>query len=290
MTLDEIYNKISWMYFGDTTPAASVSTQFQAVTEGIIANMHRRIQEDDDYWFMENHYSVVVPAYTRTIALPSEFKRMIDDPRFFTFSSTTYTDGTADCTATTAVTGTLTAWDPNWSGHKYYISWDSGATRYPILSVSSATSLTLESVGPTASGSYTIYKTSGWINPEPRTPQYALRNNLDAEGYSMYPLSFDLWEDTVNIYPLASEAVVFDARYYGYLPRPTSFSTHDDALTQEAADLIVYMSLQELAGGLDDSKIQFYTGRLQQELQALKAKNIQRQWGGGMSKLKYRRH
>ena len=109
MTLSEIYNRAMFLVYGDTTPPAALTTQAQAVTEGLIANFMRKVMDDYNYWWMEEEYGVAVPAYTRSLALPSDFKVEIGPVRILRFDSSEYETGSAECAATTAVLGTSTA-------------------------------------------------------------------------------------------------------------------------------------------------------------------------------------
>lgn len=275
MNLGEIYDRVVWYYYGDTTPPTTVATHFQGVTEGIIANIHRKLQEDYNYWFMEESYGVAVSAYTREVSLPSDFKHEISPIRYFRFKNDDYTTGTASCSGTTAVTGSGTAWDTSWSGRKYQITWDD-TTYYTILAVTSATALTLESTGPSTSGTYTIRKASAQGNLKKLPVNVAYATGQDENGTGTYPLYYDIFEDKLRFYPLFSEDIYVEFRYYKYLPRPTTFATHNDDVTDEAADFLVYAAAAELCVAQDETKYQLFAGKAAQELQGLKKKHRQR--------------
>lgn len=283
MTLSGIYDKVVWYYFGSSTPQASVVAQFQAVGEGVVANLHRKIQEDFNYWFMEASYMVNVPAFTRQVALPANFKCEIDPIRILRFSSASDT-GTATCTATTAVVGSGTAWETNWSGRGYQITWDD-VTYYTILSVTDSTNLTLASVGPNISATYTIRKTSGSISLRKLTEDSAYRSAQDINGTGTYPLYYDIFENYINLYPLFSEDVCLMMRYYTYLARPTNFTSHTDAITTEAADLLTYLSVAELCTALDNTKYTLFMQKSADEIALLKKKHHQRVEAGLTSPL-----
>lgn len=241
MTLGDIYRRMLWLVYGDSAPPTTTNTHFQATTEGIIANIHRKLQEDFNYWFMEETYGVNVPAYTRTLALPTDYKCEVNPVRILRFDTTEYTDGTAACSASTAVTGTSTAWDTDWTGKKYQISWDD-ATWYTILTVTSATALVLESTGPTASGTYTIRKCVGQVELSKLHRGESDKNAYDLHGYTSYPMYYDLYENQLHLFPQSEYDHYLIFKYYKYLDRPTAFNDHEDDLTDEASDLIIYMA------------------------------------------------
>lgn len=279
MTLGEIFERVKWIYFGDTGQPTSVDTHYQAAAEGVISNIHRKIQEDNDYWFMEKYYSTSVSAYTRNISLPDEFKHEVEPVRVLRFSSDTYTAGTADCSSSTTVTGTTTAWETSWSGRKYQISWDS-VTWYNILAVTSATTIILDETGPSASGTYTIRKCTGAINLDKITSESTISSEQDMNGSTTYPIYYDIWDNLMNFYPLFTENIAVDFRYYRYLDRPSAFVTHSDALTENAADLLIFSSVAELSASLDNQKYVLYSQKAAVEEKLLKNKHFSRRSGG----------
>lgn len=240
MTLSEIYNRAMFLVYGDSTPPAALTTQAQAVTEGLIANFMRKVMDDYNYWWMEEEYGVAVPAYTRSLALPSDFKVEIGPVRILRFDSAKYETGSAECAATTAVVGTGTAWEADWSGKKYQISWDD-ATWYEILTVTNATNLTLATAGPTqAAAAYSIRKCNGIINLTKLPMGTEDKEGFDIGGTQSHPLYYDIYENTMRLFPMTDEATYLEMKYYKYLARPTTFLTHTDALTEEAPDAIAY--------------------------------------------------
>lgn len=240
MTLGDIYTRAMWLVYGDSTPPTSTATQMQALPDGVIANLHREIQEDTSYWFMEADYGVEIPAYTRILALPSDYKEEIRPVRALAFSTDTYAEGTASCSATTSVTGSGTSWDTDWTGCKHQISWD-GSTWYTILTVVSATSIVLESAGPTANSSYTIRKCTGQIELEKVKRGGSEEEAYDLGGTADYPLYYDIYDNVIHLYPMPSTDCYFLMKYFKYFPKPSTFSSHDDAVTQNAAEALIYM-------------------------------------------------
>ena len=76
MTVQEIYNKIVWFVFGDSTPPGSVSSNLTGIN-GLIAQAHRDEMSDWNYWFMEVSAQFAFTAATNAYVLPSNFKQEI---------------------------------------------------------------------------------------------------------------------------------------------------------------------------------------------------------------------
>lgn len=278
MNLLEVYNVSMWHVFGTEQPPAADTTFLQAAAEGIISNKHRKIQEDFNYWFMEALYSQPYTAYDNTLALPTGFKCEMRPVRALLFDTVnTYTTGTATCAGTTAVTGTGTGWLTEWTGKRYRISFDSGTTWYFINSVASSSSLTLESAGPTATASaFIIQACNSVVELDKQGPGRSQLHGLDVLGYGD-PAWYEIFDDTLSMYPLPQYDGQLEYRYYKYLPRPTVFATHTDDLATEAADLLIYMTVAEIADSQgDDKKAAKYEEKAAQELGNLKKKHLHR--------------
>jgi len=76
MTFQQILNRVSQNIWGNTAaPAAHV-----AMLEGeygIIAEAHRQIQQDYNYWFMQEYASVESEVGVQAYNLPTDYKQMI---------------------------------------------------------------------------------------------------------------------------------------------------------------------------------------------------------------------
>jgi hypothetical protein len=77
MTLTEIYDRVVFHIWGETAPPAAATTALQAVPEGIICVIHKNIQRDYNYWFMEEKYDFTIISGTQNYALPTDFKEEI---------------------------------------------------------------------------------------------------------------------------------------------------------------------------------------------------------------------
>lgn len=87
MTVQQILDKINWLVFGDSTPPSSVSTHLIG-SEGLISQAHRRIQEEWDYWFMEENTTISVVSGISNYTMPTDIKREIS--LYFTNATTGY--------------------------------------------------------------------------------------------------------------------------------------------------------------------------------------------------------
>jgi len=78
MTYGSIVNKILFEVYGDTTAEASVGENLRG-SEGIIGNIQRQIQEEHDYWFMEDSDTITLVDGTTSydLNLTNEFKKEI---------------------------------------------------------------------------------------------------------------------------------------------------------------------------------------------------------------------
>jgi hypothetical protein len=77
MTFGEIYSAVVLNVWGDSTPPSSMVTRLQG-EEGIIANMHRDIQVDYNYWFMKTYYTLNSVDGQQGYALPDNYKEAIN--------------------------------------------------------------------------------------------------------------------------------------------------------------------------------------------------------------------
>jgi hypothetical protein len=76
MTFGEIYTKVAYLIWGDSTPPAGATTMLTG-DEGIIANTHRRIMSDYNYWFMQTYMTGTTTAGVNSYAMASNYKEII---------------------------------------------------------------------------------------------------------------------------------------------------------------------------------------------------------------------
>ena len=76
MTFGEIYTKACQKVWGSSeVPAIATALVGQ---NGIISDIHRKIQQDYNYWFMQAYATITTIAGTYAYNLPSEYKEIID--------------------------------------------------------------------------------------------------------------------------------------------------------------------------------------------------------------------
>lgn len=73
MTFGEIYDKIVYAVWGSSTPPAGTVGSLTG-SEGIIANIHKRIQKTDNYWFMHETTAFNILNEVQGYNLPDDFK------------------------------------------------------------------------------------------------------------------------------------------------------------------------------------------------------------------------
>jgi hypothetical protein len=76
MTFGEIYDAVCLNVWGESVPPVGGAARLQGA-EGIIANMHRDIQVDYNYWFMQTWSIITSIAGTQAYTLPIDMKDII---------------------------------------------------------------------------------------------------------------------------------------------------------------------------------------------------------------------
>ena len=76
MTFQEMYDRIVYKLWGNSNlPTGAQNILYYS--NGIIANIHRKIQQERDYWFMEAETTIPVLAGSNGFALPALFKEVV---------------------------------------------------------------------------------------------------------------------------------------------------------------------------------------------------------------------
>lgn len=90
MTWEELYNRTVFKIWGISVPPAGVQAVLQGIY-GLIANAHHKLQQDFNFWFMENLSTILMVAGTAAYDLPAEFKEVIREGfRFQDLSTSDY--------------------------------------------------------------------------------------------------------------------------------------------------------------------------------------------------------
>lgn len=76
MTWEELYNRTVFKIWGTSTPPALVQAVLQG-QYGLIANAHFKLQQDFNFWFMEDATTIAMVDGTSAYALPTNFKEVV---------------------------------------------------------------------------------------------------------------------------------------------------------------------------------------------------------------------
>ncbi len=76
MTFLQIYERVCLKVWGNSQVPQGSAVLLQG-QYGVIANVHRRIQEDRNFWFMEKAGTISVVSGTQNYALPTGFKEIV---------------------------------------------------------------------------------------------------------------------------------------------------------------------------------------------------------------------
>lgn len=74
MTWGELYARVVFKVWGASTPVAGWITVITG-SEGVIANAHRRIMQDYNYWFMHEETAYEMVDGTQGYTLPTDYKQ-----------------------------------------------------------------------------------------------------------------------------------------------------------------------------------------------------------------------
>lgn len=77
MTFGEIYNRVVFKVWGDSTPPAG-STTVLTGDEGLIGNTHHKVQMDYNFWFQRATSVITTVVGSQNYTLPSDFKEIIN--------------------------------------------------------------------------------------------------------------------------------------------------------------------------------------------------------------------
>jgi len=224
MTLGEIYARVMWLLYGDTNYPASTQTHMQSMHQGIIYEAHRKIQQDYNYWFMQESTIYDLPEGERVLSLPSDFKsdyylRLID------YESEACENGlTLTITNSGVMTGaTYTIDDKQYLAQcngKWYWILSQGLASYNVRPVEQNT------------GSGAIYRHTGTsvIN----------KGVLYKDAGQFYTIE----DGKIILNQAYSSGKAVELFYYKYTTPYSPFSDYADNVTYYAADAIIYMAVE----------------------------------------------
>lgn len=76
MTFLEIYNQVCFNNYGTSTVEAGVQAMLQG-ERGVISNAHRALQDEYNFWFMEQTETTAIDETSTHVDLPDNFKKDI---------------------------------------------------------------------------------------------------------------------------------------------------------------------------------------------------------------------
>lgn len=225
MTFGNIYNRVMWILYGDTNHPQSTQNNMQGINYGIISEAHRKIQNDYNYWFMRKVYIKDIEKGASVIQLPNDYRHD------FYVRVITYKDEVADSggDATVLPSGIVSGVAYECKGWDYVIKVNN--KWYWIVK---GTTSTVE-VFPVDdnTGSYEIRRVTGvnkiiknqWFKNDGELAYFVKDGNL----YLTKPISRDCLIE-----------LIYYAKFTPYEP----FNDYTDAITENAADAIIYMAVE----------------------------------------------
>lgn len=76
MTFGEIYTRVCFLIWGNSVVPAGTAATLQG-SGGMIADVHQKIQQERNYWFMEASSTISLVDGTANYALPTDFKELM---------------------------------------------------------------------------------------------------------------------------------------------------------------------------------------------------------------------
>jgi hypothetical protein len=77
MTFGEIYTRVAFMVWGNSNPPAGSSTILTG-DEGIIAQVHKDIMREYNYWFMHETTAINTVVNQNSYTLPTDYKELVE--------------------------------------------------------------------------------------------------------------------------------------------------------------------------------------------------------------------
>lgn len=266
MTLTEIYNRIVWNIYGDSTPPASVVTYMQGVN-GVIANIHKRLQREWNYSWMEKDDFLEVTEGVFRVGLPTDFKEEIV-VKYYDQRAELYTN---DPSSGTSISLTVADTSGFSTGDTVYVCSEAGEEEAVITGIVTNTSITVDEL--------LMDHTAGMVGVSGYwyiLDKYA-RGDLDRVSRTVddlsTALSYQVWADYIGLRPVPDKDTVIKLKYYGYMTAPTAgtWATFEDNLTIFGAEAMISLCTSELALTLDYAqKVESYRQKYYDELKQLR--------------------
>lgn len=225
MTLGEIYTRVMWLLYGDTNYPQSTQLHMQDIHQGIIAEAHRKIQQDYNYWFMVNNVIYDLPQYETVLNLPMDFKHEYH-ARFIQYETTPCED---NITMVISSNGTMVGATYNTADGKKYLAYCNNRW-YHILSYDGA----IYKINPAEdnAGVGSIYRLSG------------VYDNIRKDAPYHLGIYYSIVNNTIQLSNTYSIPLAFELYYYRMTTPYTPFTEYEDNVTNYAADAIIYMAVE----------------------------------------------
>jgi hypothetical protein len=260
MNLTEIYNRIIFNVYGDSTPPASVTTYLQGVN-GLISQILRRIQREWNYSFME-HTAYPEFTYTGTPArvLSSacnleRFKEELTvevwteraEQIYFnlaTLFSIALCSDTAGFAASDAVIVGVPSGEIETAIGTIVANTSmtfTASSLNPLLPWYPATDSTIYGFVGLATGQW--YRLSKLTKTDMDTLYDPSTSNIATPEY------YSIYQDRIFVSPRHDTESVLRVRYYRYLEEPTAgtWASYENDLTTKCAEAIIDLATYELA-------------------------------------------
>lgn len=193
MILSEVYTRVLYCLFGDAQAyPTNIAVHLQGAS-GIIAQAHKQVQAERNYWFMQASTTLSVVDGTIEYDLPERWKAEIS----LRFKDT---DGNL-------------------------------------------------------------------LEPLAKLTDEEVESNDLEKTETDYPSYYHIFNDHVYIYPTPAQNLTLYVKYWKFLAPPTTagFLTHDDVLTQEGDECLIYLSTAKAALLIMDEKVATYYSNLYNE-------------------------
>ena len=274
MTLTEIYNRVIWNIYGDSTPPASVVTNMQGAN-GLIANIHKRFQREWNFSWMEDESYLEVTEGDFRVALPSDFKEEVLI-KYYDQRAELYTNDPSPGTSISLTVADTTGFS---TGDSVVVSSSSGEEEAVITGIVTNTSITVDELLMDHSAGMV-----GLVGYWYILDKYA-RGNLDRTTREVddlsTSLSYQIWRDYIGLKPVPDRDTVLKLNYYGYVTAPTdgTWATFEDEITIYGAEAMISLCTSELALTLDYvQKVESYKQKYYDDIRQLKLHDTKRRY------------
>lgn len=230
MTFGEIYKRVMWMLYGDSSYPASTEEHMKNTSQGIIIDAHSKVQEDYNYWFMEATKVYKRSANQTVLELPEDLLGVKAVRAYRIYN----------------LIGTYQGAYVNEDGNLYNIeiTGDYGYNQlcvkisdkwYLVVSIDDGNILTVGN--DEASGTVELY--------EIRFSHIIQRKqNARPLGYDIFDECYETTDDRLMIYGASKYDNLIELIYYKKYSLSGGFETYSDPVTENAYNIIIYYAVE----------------------------------------------